>query len=558
MITMPGRRPESIERGRSARRYLADLLPVRRGTRERCCGQRGQGQLQAFNRRWTSSDHGSPPVAGVVSHRVPGVRPGAVVGNAQAVLSDSTATGVWLRRRLAKTLPNPDSDDPPKSPSRSMKPMTDSRRVDRIGACRWVTIVAVGVHRLRFSPDTFAAKALWGEHGGSPVGRASPTLPGDRHHPRSPRRWRGSDRTSDGRGRTRRQRILFASPDQNRRGRRTGEGSNTRYRGAETGHARGPSGARAVRGGDAGVVYPRAKSLRNRLQRTLGGWDFADGVAAVLGLRSRTAVGRRADVTGGFLVTRSGLSPTVGLRRWMSGAGEGGAEGIRDSATDGDLDDQQKQLSGVKITASDGHNQPDGRHFVRLKVLACSPEHSALPDSLRPGRVRQTLAAATRSGGRRDENNSGAPAGMRNFSGWGRTDPSAGSARNVAAKRRQSFQAQPDFRNAGPRQAAILEAGRRQHSGAAEAIASCQTDRGPRPGKRGGLGGHSILKGETATPVPTAKSVIRFTGQGSRLLRLRLTSNRGERWCPHLRGNLLIDHHDQAILAFGCIRVEAL
>jgi len=147
-------------------------------------------------------------------------------------------------------------------------------------------IVAVGVP-LALLPDTRRERAHKGRNmaGRLSAGRRRRAWPGVRPRHRGRRGGRGgSDRASDGRGRTRRPANSVRVAGPNRRGRRTGEGSNTRYRGgAETSHARGPSGARAVRGGDArDRRYARAKPpARGRLRETLDD-RFADDVAAVL------------------------------------------------------------------------------------------------------------------------------------------------------------------------------------------------------------------------------------------------------------------------------------
>jgi len=180
---------------------------------------------------------------------------------------------------------NPDSDDPPEvavALDEADDGLADAIESALAGRS---AIVAVGVP-LALLPDTRRERAPKGRNmaGRLSAGVADALWPGVRLRHRGRRGGRGgSDRASDGRGRTRRPANSVRVAGPNRRGRRTGEGSNTRYRGgAETSHARG----RAVRERFAAatpetVDMPARSRLLAAACETLDD-RFADDVAAVL------------------------------------------------------------------------------------------------------------------------------------------------------------------------------------------------------------------------------------------------------------------------------------
>jgi len=225
---------------------------------------------------------------------------------------------------------NPDSDDPPKvavALDEADDGLADAIESALAGRS---AIVAVGVP-LALLPDTRRERAHKGRNmaGRLSAGRRRRAWPGVRPRHRGRRGGRGgSDRASDGRGRTRRPANSVRVAGPNRRGRRTGEGSNTRYRGgAETSHARGPSGARAVRGGDARTVDMPARSrLLAAACETLDD-RFADDVAAVLDALPYGAVGRTGEVTDRTLLVALAARHDHllwDLRRWIGDGADGG------------------------------------------------------------------------------------------------------------------------------------------------------------------------------------------------------------------------------------------
>jgi len=233
---------------------------------------RASRRSKRFNGRWTSPT--AAPAPRPRASATPGTWCSAGRRSRQRrnVLSDSAATERMAPPTAGEDTSNPDSDDP--SEVAVALDEADDGLADAIESALAgrSAIVAVGVP-LALLPDTRRERARKGRNmaGRLSAGRRRRAWPGVRPRHRGRRGGRGgSDRASDGRGRTRRPANSVRVAGPNRRGRRTGEGSNTRYReGAETSHARGPSGARAVRGGDArDRRYARAKPppARGRLR----------------------------------------------------------------------------------------------------------------------------------------------------------------------------------------------------------------------------------------------------------------------------------------------------